>query len=322
MKTFPQVLEETKSGNRHLFLGNGFSRSWSDNIFNYKNLLDKSDFGNRNEAIKGIFGELNTYDFEEVMQTMVSSVYVAQSFNEYPVFVEAIYRDAECLKKSLLETIAKTHPNLPTEVSENQYISVREFLLDFSNVFTVNYDLLLYWARNMRNLAPQDFKTDDGFRLGGEWLGSETNQNVFFVHGGLHLYDEGGAIKKHTYTEYGGAIIDQVRNNLDSNKFPIFVAEPSHSKKLDRIRHNPYLNYCYEKLGEIDDALVILGHSMDETDSHIFNQIASSDVKNIYVSLFGDPNSKINRKTKSNAESYFYKCSVHFYKAESAQVWG
>lgn len=321
LKTFSQVLEETDKGTRHLLLGNGFSRSWNDNIFSYENLLDKSDFGNRDKAIKGIFEKLGTYDFEEVMQTMVSSVYVAQSFNEYPAFVEAIYRDAECLKNSLLETIAKTHPNLPTEVSDKQYISVRTFLLKFSNIFTVNYDLLLYWARNMRNLEPRNFDTDDGFRSGGEWTGNEPDQNVFFLHGGLHLYDEAGTIKKHTYTEYGGAIIDQVRGNLNLNKFPIFVAEPSHIKKLDRIRHNPYLNYCYEQFGKIEENLVILGHSMNETDSHIFNQAASSGVKNVYVSLFGNQNSQKNRKTKSNAESYFNKCAVHFYNAESVQVW-
>lgn len=321
MKTFSQVLEETDRGARNLLLGNGFSRSWNDNIFSYENLLDKSCFGNRDEAIKGIFKKLDTYDFEEVMQTMVSSVYVAQSFNEYPAFVAAIYRDAERLKNSLLETIAITHPNLPTEVSDDKYISARKFLFNFSNIFTVNYDLLLYWARNMRSLEPRNFKTDDGFRSGGEWTDNETKQNVFFLHGGLHLYDEAGTIKKHTYTENGGAIIDQVRDNLKLNKFPIFVAEPSHFKKLDRIRHNPYLNYCYEQLGKIKETLVILGHSMNETDSHIFNQAASSGVKNVYVSLFGDQNSQQNRKTKSNAESYFNKCAVHFYDAETVQVW-
>lgn len=321
MKSFDEVLNETEYGDRHLLLGNGFSQSWNRHIFSYQNLLDKADFGHRSRAIKGIFEKLDTYDFETVMQTMLSSVYVAQSFNEYPVFVKGIQRDAECLKNTLITTITKNHPQLPSEIDENQYIAARMFLSKFSNIFTVNYDLLLYWVRNKPHLAPEYFQTDDGFRH-QMWCGRETEQNVFFMHGGLHLYDESGVIKKHVYNHIGESIIDQVRRNLESDKFPVFVAEPNYDRKLDRILHNPYLNHCFESLGNIHDSLVIFGHSMDETDTHIFEKANESGISNVYVSIFGNPNSQSNRRTKANSESYFHHCTVHFYQAESAPVWG
>ncbi|MEQ9891402.1 hypothetical protein [Pectobacterium aroidearum] len=55
MKTFTDVLKETKDKNRQLLLGNGFSQAFDKNIFNYKNLLESANFGNRNEKIKKIF---------------------------------------------------------------------------------------------------------------------------------------------------------------------------------------------------------------------------------------------------------------------------
>lgn len=320
MKLFSQVLEETAGGNRHLLLGNGFSQAWNSDIFRYENLLEKANLGNRNEAIKGVFAKLETYDFEVVMKTMLASIFVAQSFNEYPAFVKGIRRDAECLKNSLITTISKTHPSFPYEISIDEYVATRMFLKNFSNIFTVNYDLLLYWARNMQNLLPNDFESDDGFRQNRTWVGSDTKQNVFFLHGGLHLYDESGVIKKHAYTMYGETIIDQVRDNLEVNKFPIFVAEPDHIKKLDRIRHNPYLNFCYESLGEIGDSLIIFGHSMDDTDTHIFDKVSCSNIKNVYVSIYGDPNSQSNRRARANSQSYF-SCPIHFYDAKSVQLW-
>lgn len=320
MKSFAEVLEDTAVGDRHILLGNGFSQAWNGDIFRYENLLEKANFGTRNEAIKGIFAKLKTYDFEVVMKTMLASIFVSQSFNEYPAFVEGIRRDSECLKNTLITTISKNHPNFPYEISNDEYSATRIFLENFKNIFTVNYDLLLYWARNVQNLAPKDFETDDGFRQNRTWVGSDTRQDVFFLHGGLHIYDESGVIKKHAYTVHGETIIDQVRENLQANNFPIFVAEPDHIKKLDRIRHNPYLNFCYESLGKIGGSLIIFGHSMDETDTHIFNKVSCSNIENVYVSIYGDPASKSNRRARANAESYF-SCPVQFYDAGSVQVW-
>jgi hypothetical protein len=62
----------------------------------------------------------------------------------------------------------------------------------------VNYDLLLYWALMQREMPPSiDF--DDGFREPDDgpaeyvtWDVQKTGeQNVFYLHGGLHIFDAG-----------------------------------------------------------------------------------------------------------------------------------
>jgi hypothetical protein len=322
VQNFDDALKATEGRNKNLLLGNGFSQSWSHDTFNYKNLLDKANFDIRNNGIKGVFEKLETYDFETVMGAMKSGIYVAQSFNEYPAFVKGVERDIELVKNILVSTITKTHPDLPHRIRDGQYVSARKFLSKFPKIFTLNYDLLLYWARNKVNLEPNNFHSDDGFRQGLTWVGGGTKQNVFFLHGALHLYDDLGTIKKHACTDYGDSIIEQVSENLRLNKFPIFVSEPNSKKKLDRIMHNPYLNYCYEKLGDIEDCLFIYGHSMDETDSHIFEQVHNSKVKSVYVSVYGNENSPSNRRLKANADAYFHACDVNYFQAETANVWG
>ncbi|WP_074218047.1 DUF4917 family protein [Vreelandella aquamarina] len=187
----------------------------------------------------------------------------------------------------------------------------------------INYDLLFYWARNKYSLAPENYRTDDGFRAQRRWEGHGTDQEVYFLHGGLHIFDTGKYIKKHVCTDDGFTIIEQVRNNLGRGNFPLFVSEPTHEKKKQRIDHNPYLNYCYQALGNLNGILFIHGHSMDDNDKHIFDKIKSSRVAKVFVSIYGDENTDANSRTKANAIAFLqsFNRSVEFYQAETAPVW-
>ena len=53
--------------------------------------------------------------------------------------------DAQLIKDRLLKAIADTHPSRPNEISEDEYRQVRAFLAQFTSIYTVNYDLLMYW---------------------------------------------------------------------------------------------------------------------------------------------------------------------------------
>ncbi|TGW44471.1 DUF4917 family protein, partial [Escherichia coli] len=191
-------------------------------------------------------------------------------------------------------------------------------------LFTLNYDLLMYWARNKKNLDPLTFDTDDGFRSGRTWQRYNTDQNVFFLHGALHLYEQGSSIKKHANGDNGNTIIEQVQMNLDEGAFPLFVSEPTSEKKKERILHNPYLNFCYSALRKLKGTLFIYGHSMDENDRHIFDQIRESKVTKVFVSIYGNENDENNKKAKANAQRFLSKegCSVDFFIAETTPIWG
>lgn len=324
MLSYQDALNQLDDGERRsILIANGFSQAWDADIFNYANLLDSASFGTRDVEIRGLFKASSTYDFEAIMHQLVSAQIVLETYGADPDLIDIIKADQEILKDALLAAIAKTHPRLPSEVTDDQYVSVRTFLSGFKNVFSLNYDLLFYWARNKVDLKPDRYNTDDGFRWPNTWSITGTKQNVYFLHGGLHIYDNGLGIRKHACTEDGETIIEQVRDNLNKGKFPLFVSEPNDSKKKQKIEHNPYLYHAFRALSKLDHTLFIHGHSMSENDKHVFDQIVSSGVSKIFVSIFGDENTAANKRARANALAYLSSPSltVDFYQAETAPIW-
>lgn len=323
-QTFEQALAKIEEGERpSILLGNGFSRDWQNDIFNYANLLEAADFGPRSAELRELFRRLDTYDFEAAMRALSFTKTVLESYGDHHALVAEVERDQDLLKEALISAISNTHPDLPQEVTREQYICARRFLSLFGQIFTVNYDLLFYWARNQGELPPEHYSTDDGFRAGRRWQGYGTDQEVHFLHGGLHIYEHGYDVKKHTFSDGGVSIIAQVRGNLEGDRFPLFVSEPTSSKKRRRIEHNPYLHYCYRALSDLQGSFFVLGHSLDENDQHIFDRVRGSSVNQVFVSLYGDEDSPENTRTKANALAFLGTAtrSVEFFDAQSAGIW-
>ncbi len=323
MKTYQQVLQELGDEQSPcLLLANGFSQAWNTQVFNYANLLEKADFGESSAVLRGLFEHFETFDFEKVMHQLLGAEAVAKAYGAPETVTQKIQADQQILKDTLIATIGATHPSRPNEVTAEQFTAARTFLARCGSVFSLNYDLLLYWARN-QELPPYGFASDDGFRAERRWTPEEADQNVFFLHGGLHLYDTGDAIKKLAFKGSGESIIDQVRDNLAEGRFPLFVSEPTAEKKKGRIERNPYLSYGFRSLAEINTSLVVFGHSVHENDKHIFDQVKRGGAGRIYVSLFGDENSAANVRTRANATAFLMKAgrAVEFFSAESTPVW-
>ncbi|MBT2119895.1 DUF4917 family protein [Dyella sp. LX-66] len=324
LQTFEQALARVApDGRPHLLMGNGFSRALRNDIFNYANLLDQADFGGRDETLRRLFDRLGTFDFEAVMRSLESTKMVLETYGRNEDLLAQVLEDQELLKSALITAISRTHPERPHDVESDQFIAVRQFLAGFNQVFTVNYDLLFYWARNQDELPPKGYTTDDGFRQGPVWREYGPRQDAHFLHGGLHIYEDGSSIRKLAHTSKEIPIIDQVRANLERGRFPLFVSEPTSEKKRRRIEHNPYLSYCYRALRRIDGALFILGHSMDANDNHIFNQIKESEVTQVFVSIHGDEHNDANTQTRAHASAFLESAvrTVEFFDAETAPVW-
>ncbi|CAM8665681.1 Protein of unknown function DUF4917 [Comamonadaceae bacterium] len=307
-----------------VLLGNGFSQAWSPEIFNYSSLLQVANFEDREIQIRELFDRQNTWDFEAVMRTLLAAEMVAEVHGLDQPIIERIKEEQEVLKRALLTAVSVTHPRIPNELTKAQYQAVRKFLSRFSQIFTVNYDLLMYWARN-QELEPA-WNTDDGFRAERKWRGHGTEQIIHFLHGGLHLYEVPAGVRKHAYTgEIGGGIVDQVRANLEMQppRFPLFVAEPTHKKKKQRIDRSPYLSFCLRKLEVSEAPIFIFGHSMDANDMHIFESIRGSGAQQIFVSVFGDEYSEANSQLKANAMAFLSAAGkqVSFFDASTAAVW-
>jgi len=305
--TFQQALEQSPDPKkRKVLLGNGFSRACKDDIFSYEALYKQADFQSLSPAAHEAFKALGTIDFEIVIKALRQMALLARVYIEdRPDLLTILIRDANGIRNVLVDTIARNHPARPQEIAADKYEACRKFLDNFECIYTLNYDLLLYWALMQDELPEMEFfELRDGFRKpeGDDadyvtWAtGNAPMQSVHYMHGALHIFDAGHELQKYTWCNTQVALIDQIKAALDRNQFPLFVAEDTHTAKLDRIMHNTYLGKCKSSFEKIGGDLFVYGFAFGESDDHILQLIGSNQVTKMFVSLYGDPESDSNKK--------------------------
>jgi hypothetical protein len=339
--TFAEAINASASyPKRHLLLGNGFSIACRPDIFRYDKLFEQADFSALPDSAKSAFSVLHTTDFERVIKALRDSATIAELYGATSAQVGAMRAEADALKELLVQTIARSHPPLPGDITDDEYAACQAFLEHFSTTYTLNYDLLLYWT-HMHRENRADVQSDDGFRtsqsdiesgIESEYVvwefGQSHDQNMWFLHGALHVFDSGTEVQKYTWNRTGIRLIEQIREALSRDFFPLFVAEGSSAEKLERIRHSDYLAKTYRSFQEIHYCLFVYGHSLAANDEHYLRLIEKGKLSHIFVGLYGDPDSDANRQIIARAKAMPLagrrrrELRVDFYDSESAHVWG
>lgn len=333
--TYQQALERAV-GTKHVLLGNGFSRAYRNDIFSYDALFNQANFSGLSAAARAAFAALNTTDFEVVIRALKQTALLAAVYvREDPALVTALNADADGLRELLASTIAASHPDRPSSITTSQYEACRGFLASFKSIYTVNYDLLLYWAL-MQEEIPPPVRFDDGFRQPDDgpaeyvtWDVQKTGrQNIFYLHGALHIFDAGPELQKFTWSNTGIALIEQIREALRTNRFPLFVAEGSHESKLERIQHSGFLNRAYRSFAAIGGSLFIFGLSFGAGDEHLLRLLDAGKEQQLFVSLHGNPDSEGNTRIVQRVEVMRahrptkWALDAQYFDADSASVWG
>jgi len=335
--SFEEAIAQSEDGkSRHLFLGNGFSIACRPDIFVYGKLFERADFSRLSSSARKAFEALSTTDFEKVIKALrdasrLLSVYAGASEDLRTLMKQ----DADGVRDVLVQTIASSHPEMPSDITDAEYGFCRRFLCQFKTTYTVNYDLLLYWTQmhTTQGIAPN---SDDGFRkpeddfeaLYVTWEPHQAHdQNTWYLHGALHVFDAGIEIQKYTWVNTGIRLIEQIRDALSRDYYPLFVAEGTSDEKLERIRHSDYLAKAYRSFSEIQGSLFVYGHSLAVNDEHYLKRIEQGKLSAVYVGLYGDPKSDSNRAIIKRAllmqerRRSGRKLEIYFYDAESAHVW-
>jgi hypothetical protein len=339
--SFQQALLEAGEKNRHVLLGNGFSIAVRAKIFTYHSLFSRAkESGMLTPELQRVFDELGTTDFEQVMEALQNAANLVRFYEKTnPALAQRLDGDAEKLRDVLAETIASNHPTRPHDLSDDQYLSCRHFLANFNrSVYTLNYDLLLYWTLMQSELDPE-VNCDDGFRNGEDrnedfvlWEIQNTNsQNIFYLHGALHIYDAGADLVKYTWKRTDVALIDQIKKSLGKREYPLIVTEGTSEQKMERIQHSSFLGRAYRSFAGVcaqrNSSLFIYGHSLASSDEHLLKLIDHGKIGKVFVGLYGDPASEANRKLIARANLFAtrrhedYPLIVRFFGAESAHVW-
>jgi hypothetical protein len=339
--TFDSALKASSSySRRHLLLGNGFSIACRKDIFRYDALFEQADFSKLASSARDAFTALDTTDFERVIKALRDSATLAEYYGSSSKQAQSMRKDANALKELLVQTIARSHPEFPAAIGDQEYAACQAFLSHFNTTYTFNYDLLLYWT-HMHQESEAGIKSDDGFRTSQDDIddgiesdyvvwepGQSHEQNMWFLHGALHVFDSGTEVQKYTWRRTGIRLIEQVRNALSKDFFPLFVAEGTSDEKLERIRHSDYLAKAFRSFQEIQHCLFIYGHSLAANDEHYLRLIERGKLSHLFVGLFGDPKTGSNRRIITRAQAMQTARSkqrplkVDFYDSATAKVWG
>ncbi|MCR5939772.1 DUF4917 family protein [Ochrobactrum sp. XJ1] len=315
--SFEEAISKTENEDRALLIGNGFSAQY----FNYASLLSVSGI-EEGAPLSNLFSALKTVDFESVVRAIEGAVIVERAYGN-EAHARELEISAQEVREALVQAINNTHPAHREDLGF-QYESSAKFLDHFDSVYSLNYDLLLYWV----NLEKTRLR--DGFGLGtrnGKFLGpfSETAHcELFNIHGGLHLFDNGtGDVIK--ALDYGGGVIETITNTIQNKRiFPIYVAEGTSMQKMQKINSSNYLRYCYDKLTKNAASIFIYGHSADENDAHIYKAIFKSKAKHIYFGVYQPDKEKLRsfdgllaKYQKTSGSDIMYT----FFDSQSANVW-
>lgn len=317
----------------NILLANGFSIACCKDIFSYKTLFEYSDFS---ENISDVFRTFETFDFEKVIKKLNDTSKIVNIYDSGNNIIQKLEIDANNIKDELVEVISKKHPEHQHKISDNKFCCAYKFLSNFEEIYTLNYDMLLYWTLMYKERSKDIIRyfkipaidSMDGFGRLPEnedltWYKSK-KQNIFYLHGALHLFDDGYDIIK-AETSFEDNLMDTIRDRLKNNQYPLIVAEGSYKEKLNKISHNKYLQNALDNLKFIQGNLFIHGHSLDDNDKHILDTISSARyLKQIFISVY-DPEKNF-EDIQNKAYSHFVDGqrnpkNIFFYDAESANVW-
>lgn len=352
VKKFHECIEQVRESEARLglLIGNGFSMAWdasrpeSPPTFDYRSLWTRAGMDEWVARIPEPVALPDTCDFEVVIDHITRTAdelrvrAQKEPAEDLARRAEALTEHAEKIKVVLASTLAANHPASALELTARNIHSARAFLSNFDAVFTLNYDLLLYWATLACESAA--VPKSDGFVWPSVERGevlvwnpdyARGRQAVHYLHGALHLFrTDAGGTRKLQYRP-GVPLKDQILTNMNSGFHPLVVTEGSSEQKRLAIKASPYLTACHRELSSFSGALFLHGFAFSPNDAHLIELIEARDsgISTMCVSLYGDPLSKDNTEIRKRArlvadrraENGGPELQIHFYDAESAQPW-
>ncbi len=329
MSTFSEVYDRVKTQGMtaNLFLANGFSIA-ANSCFNYETILNKSDFSSGNEWIRNIFTKYSTNNFEFIIEVLSHAEIINDCAGHRDISNE--YKTArKNLITIFINALRKIHP-WSQGITDEQNRNNKTFLNLFDQIFTTNYDLLLYKSINHNDLTRKFkdgfLKQDDTFFFDADY----DNTNIWFLHGALHLRSNiDGRVYKITYRgDTGETILEQLRDDVQNGKYPLMVFEGTTEEKQKKINSSQYLMIAHNIFSKISGALFICGFSFNDNDTHILEKIKKSSIKKLCVGIYGDINSDANKKIKEKCILIEHEIregreefSVDYFDVTSANMW-
>jgi hypothetical protein len=282
--------------------------------------------------IKEVFTDFEINDFEKVMKLISDSSRIVEKLDKG--LADKLLDDVEKLKAELVRIISENHPQNTNSVTAENYATNKLFLKRFDSLFTVNYDLLMYWSVLRNDLWT---KFQDGFRGGSvlSWGNKDAikDQNWFWLHGGLHLFLQEAYLFEDNFTLSTQKITKvkirkdditnikvQIQDRLQDDVFPFTITEGSSRSKVQSIIKNEYLKYGLRRFRDDTNHLVTFGMSFEQ-DAHLLVAIHFSDPKKKLFFGIHEPNDAKKRALEAKIVKHVGDRPVAFWDTSSVKIW-
>ena len=275
-----------------LLLGNGASVAiWRK--FDYRSLFEVSlglgDGHALTEADQNLFSVLEANNnFEQVLHDLSVTESVLQALGEViDSRTGEIEERYEHIRDALIGAVHEVHIDF-SDLPESTLDRVMGYVSDFRQVFTLNYDLMLYWSMMRDKNRSSDFfnhgEFEPRFERGLDWT---ERCHVYFVHGGLHLYATLHGETRKNQRDEGASLLEKFGLPInDERVFPVFVSEGSAQRKRAAIAESPYLTFAYERLQSLSGPLLMFGISLTDMDRHISDAINRNPYRTVAVGIY------------------------------------
>ena len=355
LPTYKEIVKDIEKidGDKNILLGNGFSMGVFDDFFNHQSLINNisDEINATNDNLIKLLSNNDVQNIEIALRVMHDSFDCLRMMNNIYINIQdvdklipSIESDITVLKDALIKVFDTLHPEYNSG-KEDSFQSCARNLSIYNRVYTLNYDLILYWVFLKHNESQSvDKLFKDGFS--GKHvndhllLWSPTNNliNITYLHGAIHLVQDAnesickiikGKLKNESFIHLSD-IINRLKDEPTFNN--IIVLEGRTEKKLEVIHRNPYLYRGLSRLGSSSGCFVIYGCSICEdagninNDKHIWERIVNSKVSKIYIGICHD---KPNTSSVTDALLSCYHgedpsdliSRISFFSTDNNEIW-
>lgn len=297
-----------------ILLGNGFSINIFEK-FDYNSLFEVSKKYLSFESLL-LFEDFNTVDFEIVLEYLINSKKVNKILSIDTKKIDKIIKN---IKEGMIKSIHDIHPK-PDELNKTIFKKIGEQLSHFSQIYTTNYDLLLYYIsfELKEKYSDHFFNKETSCFLKFNEPDRYFKNHIYYLHGSLLLFEElWDTFKIYKYKDVN--LIELISEQINEDKTLLYISEGNSVNKLKDILFNDYLKFCYNKLIEsVDDEIIVFGHSLKEQDRHIVDVI-DKNFKRVYVSVKIDKNDTFRsiKNEINRVKSIFKSTEVSFFESTS-----
>lgn len=263
-----------------LLLGNGFSIAYS-RAFNYRELRKAAHLPAELDAA---FGDLETNDFEDLLRWFLVTQRVLERFELLEGISSVLAEHEQRVRSEMIEALTAANPPSVRELTSAEKASAGRFISHFRPIFTLCYDLLLYWLV-VQAQRVDAFKPDRA--TGAFPWHPNPGCDVYWLHGGFHLYEQGRRTYKLVQPGAGSHLLQKVKDNIAAGIAPLVVAEGRPDQKRSRIGGNDYLNAALQRFTATEGAMVTFGASFLQ-DGHIVDAIVQGGAEKIFIGVHGE----------------------------------